>query len=201
MSPFTLASRVASMTACAAALTVTAAGAAGLRGILSESMPRGLYWTERFTGVVQRGDTVEVCLPADAARLARQRGYLSAGVFCPDGVQRIAKAVLAVPGDTVIVTRHGFEVDGKVVANTRALTRDARGRPLVPVHPGRYRVQPGTVWLFTTEARNSYDSRYYGAVPLDALRRRYHPVWTERHRTRPVTFSRAQATGRNGFSP
>lgn len=165
-------------------------GASGLRGIVSQSMPRGIYTTETFSGALQRGDTVEVCLPNGPAHLARERGYLSVGIFCPDGVQRIVKSVLAVPGDTVVVTTHGFVVDGQIVPNTRPLTADSRGRRLRPVQPGRYPVRPATLWVFSSEVPNSYDSRYYGAIPQSALRRRYHPLWTEPHQAAPVRFSR-----------
>jgi conjugative transfer signal peptidase TraF len=180
----------ASATACAGAVLVIITWWSGLRGIASESMPRGLYTSEALAEAPARGDTVEVCLPTEFARIARERRYLSAGIFCPDGVQRIVKGVLAVPGDTVVVTPHGFVVDGVTVPNTRALQEDSRGRPLHPVPPGRYPVSAGTVWLFSTEVPNSYDSRYYGPIPRSALRRRFHPLWTEPHPASPVVFSR-----------
>jgi conjugative transfer signal peptidase TraF len=180
--------RIFAAAACAGAVVMITWS--GLRGIASESMPRGLYTSEAFAEVPERGDTVEVCLPTEPARIARERRYLSAGIFCPDGVQPIVKAVLAVPGDTVVVTPHGFMVDGVLVPNTRALQEDSRGRPLQPVSPGRYPVRAGTVWLFSSSVPNSYDSRYYGPIPRSALRRRYHPLWTEPHQGNPVVFSR-----------
>ena len=196
--------RLASRVACASGLAMTAAatiaGGLGIRGIVSPSMPRGLYWTEPFSGIPQRGDTVEVCLPSTPARLAKHRGYLARGIFCDEGVQRVAKAVFAIPGDTVVVTATGFQLLGHPVPNTRGSSADSRGRPLTPMPPGLYRVQPGTVWLFSTESANSFDSRYYGAVSQSSLRRRYHPLWTEPYRSVPV-FSRRRPPARGEDSP
>jgi conjugative transfer signal peptidase TraF len=174
--------RAAQTSICAAVATLAIGAAAGLRGIVSESMPRGLYYTEPFEGTLSRGDTIEVCLPKPVSKFARSRGYLAAGIFCDDGVQRIVKSVLAVPGDTVDVTPLGFRVAGKLVPNTAPLAHDSRGRPLPVVRPGRYPVRAGTVWLFSTETPASFDSRYFGPVPQSAIRRRFHPLWTERHR-------------------
>ncbi len=185
-----LLARSTCIAACAGSVLITSAVAAGIRGIVSESMPRGLYRSEPFAGELRRGDTVEVCLPRGAASFARRRGYLAAGVLCPHGVQRIAKAVLAVPGDTVVVGPGGLEVRGAAIPNTRALESDSRGRALAPVPPGRYPVRPGTMWLVSTRVPNAYDSRYYGPVAQTALRRRFHPLWTEPREVAPTGLDR-----------
>ncbi|HEU4558352.1 MAG TPA: conjugative transfer signal peptidase TraF [Longimicrobium sp.] len=171
--------RVVRAAGCGAVLTTAVAAFAGMRGIVSESMPRGLYLSSAPSGMLRRGDTVEVCLPRPFAEIARERGYLARGVFCSGSVQRIVKAVLAVPGDTVVVTGHGFVVDGRLMPNTAARHRDSRGRPLAPVAPGIYPVKAGTIWLFSTRVPSSFDSRYFGAVPISTVRRRFHPLWTE----------------------
>jgi conjugative transfer signal peptidase TraF len=145
-------------------------------------MPRGVYYTEPVEGALRRSDTIEACLPAPAATFARSRGYLAAGIFCDDGVQRIVKSVLAIPGDTVDVSPLGLRVAGKLLLNTAALAHDSRRRPLPAIPSGRYPVRAGTVWLFSTETPASFDSRYFGPVPTSAIRRRFHPLWTERHR-------------------
>lgn len=178
--------RAAQTSICAAVAAFAIGAAAGLRGIASESMPRGVYHTEPFEGILRRGDTIEVCLPNRVSTFARSRGYLAAGILCDDGVQRIVKSVLAIPGDTVDVSPLGFRVEGKLLRNTAPLAHDSRGRPLAGIPPGRYPVRAGTVWLFSTETPASFDSRYFGPVPQSAIRRRFHPLWTERHRA-PTT--------------
>jgi conjugative transfer signal peptidase TraF len=179
-------SRAARASACAAATTAAVALAGGMRGIVSESMPRGIYVSHAFSGQAQRGDTVEVCLPPAISRFARRRRYLSRGIFCDDGIQRIVKSVLAVPGDTVEVSASGLRVRGQLIPNTVARSHDSHGRPLPRISPGRYPVAPGTLWLFSSQVSTSFDSRYFGAVPSTAIRRRFHPLWTEADRS-PVS--------------
>lgn len=167
--------RAAQASACAAALAL----AGGLRGIVSESMPRGVYYSHAFSGQALRGDTVEACLPTAISSFARRRGYLAAGIFCDDGVQRIVKSVLAVPGDTVEVSSEGLAVRGHLLPNTAARSHDSLGRRLPRIRWGRYVVAPGTLWLFSSQVPTSFDSRYFGPVPTSAVRRRFHPLWTE----------------------
>jgi conjugative transfer signal peptidase TraF len=118
--------------------------------------------------------------------LARDRGYLSAGIFCHDGTQRIVKAVLAAPGDTVDLTAEGFRIQGKLLPNTAPRRVDSQGRAGRAVAPGRYPVRPGTLWVVSTRTPASFDSRYFGAVPTSAVRRRFHPLWTESRGSRAV---------------
>jgi conjugative transfer signal peptidase TraF len=171
--------RAAQASACVAAAAAALALAGGMRGIVSESMPRGVYYSHAFSGQAQRGDTVEVCLPTAISHFARGRGYLAPGIFCDDGVQRIVKSVLAVPGDTVDVSPEGLRVRGHLIPNTAARSHDSRGRRLPRIHRGRYAVAHGTLWLFSSQVPTSFDSRYFGPVPASAIKRRFHPLWTE----------------------
>ena len=180
------AARAAQISACAAGALAVLSVAAGVRGIVSESMPRGLYTSQPFAGVLERGDTVELCLPRRVSQLARARGYLAPGILCDDGTQRIVKAVLAVTGDTVDLSQAGFRLQGRLLPNTAPRRLDSLGRPLPHVRPGRYPVPSGMLWIVSTEIPESFDSRYFGPVPLSAIRRRFHPLWTESHRTAPV---------------
>jgi conjugative transfer signal peptidase TraF len=72
--------------------------AVGLRVNASPSVPRGLYRT--VTTPAMRDSLIAVCLPANVAQFARERGYLGPG-DCPSGVQAAIKRVVAVPGDVV----------------------------------------------------------------------------------------------------
>lgn len=182
MTLLSTASRISHVCACVGVVCTVTAAAGGIRGIASESMPRGIYLSQPVRAPLQPGDTVEVCLPRAVAKFARDRGYLARGIFCDDSVQRIVKAVLAVPGDTVVVTPRGFVVNGRVIPNTAPLGYDSRGRHLSAVAPGTYVVLPSTIWLFSKEIPTSYDSRYFGPIPSSSVRRRFRPLWTERHR-------------------
>lgn len=154
------------------------------------SLPVGLYRVTRLTAAERdaaaagrlaplRGAVVVWCLPDDVAAVGRRRGYLLRGP-CPGDVEPVLKHVAAVPGDTVVVNAGGLAVDGGLLANSRALARDARGRPTSPVPPGIYAVTAGTVWLWSPYTPRSFDSRYYGAVTASGWLGVARPLWTRR---------------------
>ncbi len=132
----------------------------------SASMPRGFYAVAAQPARI--GDAILTRLPADAARLAAERGDLPAGV-------PLIKPIAAAGGDHVCV-RHGtVRVNGRVVALT--LTHDSQGRPLA-AWPGCRRLAAHEWFLLGTEHAASFDSRYFGPVPRTAAYGVAVPVWT-----------------------
>lgn len=143
---------------------------AGVRLNLSGSLPVALYVVTH--GPPARGAVVLVCLPEAWAELARGRGYVPNGTSCPGGAMPVGKPVFALPGDTVEVTATGLVLHGKHIANTRPLPFDRRGRPLPRLEPGPHVVGAGELWIVSRYSPFSFDSRYFGAVPLANVRAR-----------------------------
>jgi conjugative transfer signal peptidase TraF len=138
-----------------------------LRVPTSASAPPGLYLlTYRAPA---RGRWVVACLPPALARFGRRRGYLGAGP-CPGGSSEVLKRVAALPGDHIRVGPEGLTVNDRPLADTARRRRDSAGRPIPAIAPGRYRVAPGSVWLYSDTVPTSWDSRYYGPVPLAGVR-------------------------------
>jgi type IV secretory pathway protease TraF len=92
--------------------------------------------------------------------------------YLPGGAD-LVKTVVAVPGDEVCLQQGRFEVRGRVIAAIREI--DSRGRPL---HPFGFcgPVPPGQAFV-ATAAPLSFDSRYFGPVPLSILTV-VKPLWT-----------------------
>jgi len=153
---------------------------AGLRINATPSMPSGVWTIVSARTVPKRGDIVAVCLPHGAAlRQARNRGYIAAGP-CPDAAEPLVKPVGAVSGDVVTVSANGISVNTTPVTNTAALARDEAGRVLRPVPAGSYRVAPDDVWLLSGHDPRSFDSRYFGAVPIADVIGVARPLWVTR---------------------
>lgn len=150
---------------------------AGLRLNLSTSMPRGLY--RSVEGRVTTGAWVAVCLPSEIAGFGLERGYLGAG-SCPDGVEPVLKVVVAVAGDRVEVTRAGVAVNGDLLPHSVPLERDRGGRPLAAFRGQAQRLRPGELWLHSPFEDRSWDSRYFGPVPLECVKTVVVPVMTIR---------------------
>jgi conjugative transfer signal peptidase TraF len=150
-----------------------AAYAFGFRLNLSASIPPGLYRVTKDR--IARGSLVLVCLPPTLSVFARSRDYVPAG-SCKDGNAPVGKAVAAAAGDTVDVTTSGLAVNGQQLPNTRPLGSDGRGRSLPQIARGRYVVETGQIWLVSSYSIRSFDSRYFGPVPVDRIVNRVRSV-------------------------
>ena len=132
----------------------------GFRLNLTPSLPIGIH--RLCPDAPDRGDLAAFCLEGKFADLARERGYLQAG-SCPSGLRPLLKRVAGIPGDPV---------------NPDALPRrntDSLGRTMPSILEAGI-IPPGMGLLFT-EHPGSFDSRYFGYVPLDALLKAV-PVFT-----------------------
>ncbi|MDA8232789.1 MAG: conjugative transfer signal peptidase TraF [Magnetospirillum sp.] len=156
-----------------------AAQTAGYAVNVTESMPRGLWRITPMTREPRAGDVVAFC-PTDTApfRLAKERDYIPGG-HCPDGYTPVIKPIAATAGDRINVTSLGVIINGTPIPNTAPATRDSAGRPLFP-QIGSVTVPAGSLWFLATRVPNSYDSRYFGAVPATAIIGHAQPVLTER---------------------
>jgi conjugative transfer signal peptidase TraF len=151
----------------------------GVRINLSPSMPIGIYVSRPAPSSMDRlarGAFVAVCLPDSLARWAWVRGYIIRG-RCPDGLAPVGKPIFALPGDTVTVGPYGLARNGEPAPKTSPLQWDRSGRTLPRVGYGRYPVGSGQVWLVSTYAPSSWDSRYYGAISQVRVVSMLRPVW------------------------
>ncbi|MFX8227144.1 S26 family signal peptidase, partial [Acinetobacter baumannii] len=83
------------------------------------------------------------------------------------------KPVAAVAGATYCITTEATTVDGAVYDPPRRLDLS----PTVPTPVGCATVPPEHVFVLST-VPGSYDSRYYGPVPVSLIQAVYEPLWT-----------------------
>ncbi len=140
--------------------------------------PPGIYRATalRPGDALARGELVLVCLPETLARFAVERGYLARGAGCGDGVEPVGKRIGALAGDAVKVAPEYVVVNGMLLPNSASRTRDSRGRHVPHVAFGMHPVKDGEVWLFGEADPRSWDSRYFGPVPTNAVRAELKPV-------------------------
>ncbi|TBV17522.1 S26 family signal peptidase [Stutzerimonas kirkiae] len=138
----------------------------------SDSVPVGWYHVQpldhRATSLPV-GSIVLTRLPANAAALAAQRGYLPAHV-------PLLKRVGAVAPQHVCIVAGQVRIDG--VPATAALPADRLGRPL---HSWPYcrRLAPGELFLLSVTNPASFDSRYFGPVSASTVIGVAYPLWLE----------------------
>ena len=142
----------------------------------SDSVAVGWYRVEPLHGhpgslprPLSVGSIVLTRLPADAAALAAQRGYLPARV-------PLLKRVGAVAPQEVCITGRIVRIDG--LPSATVLPADRWGRPLPSWQQCR-RLEPGELFLLSVTNPASFDSRYFGPVNASAVIGVAHLVWLE----------------------
>ncbi|MBR7924183.1 MULTISPECIES: S26 family signal peptidase [Burkholderiaceae] len=145
----------------------------------SDSVAVGWYRIDpldRRAGSLPRPLSVDsivlVPLPANAAALAAQRGYLPTRV-------PLLKRIGAVAPQEVCIIGGIVRIDG--VPSAAVLRADRMGRPL-PSWPQCRRLEPGELFLLSVTNSASFDSRYFGPVAASTVIGVAHPVWLETRR-------------------
>ena len=133
----------------------------------SASVPVGLY-VVLPTSSPQLGDLALIDPPGDLARFLDGRGYLPLGI-------PMLKRVAALPDQMVCRTGEVIQIEGMAVAKTRA--EDSEGRTM-PSWSGCSRLRQDEAFLLNAGAPDSLDGRYFGLLPVSALRGRAVAVWT-----------------------
>ncbi len=135
----------------------------------SASVPVGLY-AVLPTSSPQLGDLVLVDPPEDLAGYLDLRGYLPRGI-------PMLKHVAALPGQVVCRTGMTVWIDRMVVADARA--EDRIGRRLAS-WSGCHRLRQDQVFLLNADVPDSLDGRYFGPLPVSAVRGPAVAIWTRK---------------------
>jgi conjugative transfer signal peptidase TraF len=151
---------------------VVACAVVGIRFNLTESLPERILVVTKD----ESAQLVEFCPQEAASSISVQRGYRVRGT-CPDGDAPLLKPIIARAGDVVEVSSNGITVNGKLLRNSAPRTRDSRGRPLTSWPSGSYVVATGFVWVLSQHHPLSFDSRYYGPVPVSLIRHHLRPLF------------------------
>ena len=126
---------------------------------------------------INRGDLVAACLPIAVAQQGLQRGYLRTG-GCAGDAEPVDKIVGALAGDIVDIEPGSVSINGKRIAHSATASHDSAGRSLSHVAWGRREVGANEIWLFGFIDRRSWDSRYFGPIPLANVHGKLAPVLT-----------------------
>ncbi|KSJ03926.1 peptidase [Pseudomonas aeruginosa] len=130
------------------------------------------HWAASLPRSLSVDSIVLVPLPAEAAVLAAQRGYLPTRVPLLKRIGAVAPQEVCIAGGIV-------RIDG--VPSAAVLRADRLGRPLPSLQLCR-RLEPGELFLLSVTNPASFDSRYFGPVAASTVIGVAHPVWLETRR-------------------
>ncbi len=133
----------------------------------SASVPIGLYRIAPAMHI-DVTDLAVVMPPDELAAFLDERGYLPRGL-------PLIKRVLALSGTQIC--RNGSTVIAYGTVYGDARDRDTRSRPL-PTWQGCRTVRQGEAFFMNWDSPDSFDSRYFGPLPLSTVVGRAIPVWT-----------------------
>lgn len=147
----------------------------------THSAPFGLY-REEFDSEAAIHDPAPYVFFCPDRRWPSMRGepnYRDPMRTCPDGFSPLIKPVVAWPGDLVSVSANGIRVNGRPLPNSAPIERDSKGQQLRPFAHGEYRVGPNELWVVSSFSTRSFDSRYFGPIPLRSVHSWLRPLLVE----------------------
>ena len=128
---------------------------------VSDSLPLGIYQTEKAARPYVKGDLVLSCVPGVYADFAFDRGYISSG-RCSARTAPVGKYIAAEPGDRVLINEQGVYVNGTRLEHSQPALRDGEGRHLLCRHVDK--VLAEGEYILLNPKVSSFDSRYFGIV-------------------------------------
>lgn len=147
----------------------------------THSAPFGLY-REEFESEATIHDPAPYVFFCPDRRWPSMRGepnYRDPMRTCPDGFSPLIKPVVAWPGDLVSVSANAIRVNGRPLPNSAPIERDSKGQQLRPFAHGEYRVGPNELWVVSSFSTRSFDSRYFGPIPLRSVHSWLRPLLVE----------------------
>ena len=132
----------------------------------SASEPTGWYLVVPWLRPLRHGDKVLLRVPPDMEAYAFGRGWMRSD-------EPMLKTVYGLPGDRFSIDAREIRVNGAAVGEIRA--SDSQGLPL-PALRGDFAVPPEHILPLALNRPNSFDGRYFGAVPATLIRHRVIPL-------------------------
>lgn len=129
----------------------------GFRYNMTASLPLGIWKIDKTFTHIERDDYVWFMPPKEISAFAAERGYLKNDTI------PMLKLVHGLPGDTYSFFDDVVSINNTVIENAKRRQVDSKGRPMTQIEGGI--VPEGQLFVLTPHS-HSFDSRYFGPIPM-----------------------------------
>lgn len=98
------------------------------------------------------------------------RGDVVVFIYPVDKTKDFIKRVIGLPGDKIEIQDQKIFVNGEIYEDKHGYYADRRVRKSNPGHPEQFTVPKGHIFVMGDNRDHSYDSRYWGYVPMDTIK-------------------------------
>ena len=134
----------------------------------TNSISRGFYrLSYDRTSALKRGELIVFDVPKPFRKMVIERHWLNEN-------DTLTKPVAATDGDHVCTDNRSVRV--KAASYGEVKSHDSKGRQL-PWYHQCSSVKKDDIFVFINHS-NSFDSRYYGPIKVDAIKAKAVPLWT-----------------------
>ena len=148
---------------------------AGMRINLTSSLPLGIWKIDKSFTRIEKGDHVWFAATKEIADFALERGYLEKNTKCENNTIPLLKTVYGLPGDTYSFHDNEIRINNITVKNTKRRINDSKERPMPRISNGI--VRENQLFVLTMHT-HSYDSRYFGPIPIENVEGTARPIIT-----------------------
>ena len=147
----------------------------GFRINLTSSLPVGIWKIDKSFTRIEKGDYVWFTPTKRIAEFALKRGYLEKNPKCKNNAIPLLKVVYGLPGDTYSFHDDLIRINNLPVKNVKRRKTDSKNRPMPRIADGKV---PANQFFVLTKHPYSFDSRYYGPIPMDNIEGTAKPIFT-----------------------
>jgi len=129
----------------------------------TSSFPLGFYKISKSTQY-KKGDLVSFCaMPSRIIDRMIEQGYTQKNSLCPHQTPQLLKKIVGLEGDRVKIGKR-VSINNNEIKNSKIFMQDRAGNPLT-VQLSQT-IEKDKFWAMSDYNERSFDSRYFGQVPL-----------------------------------
>ncbi|MCP3876123.1 MAG: conjugative transfer signal peptidase TraF [Desulfobacteraceae bacterium] len=148
---------------------------AGYRINVTSSLPIGIWKIDKSFSKIEKGDYVWFTPTKEIADFGIKRNYLEENKNCLNNSNPLLKIVYGLPGDSYSFYKDAIKINNEPIENAKRRKLDSKGRPMPIISNGI--IKEDHLFVMTMHT-HSYDSRYYGTIPVQNIEGTAQPVLT-----------------------